>query len=634
MKFAAATGIIVLCASVLAALPLYAAAPSQSSATLSVLDRSGLPITRLTDGDRISLRIVLPGRVSQSTPVSFRLDDGSAPVAGCTVQGGADNCQSDPFLSLGWYWSAEGRPRSTRQLLAAAGDGAFDAAATLGVSPRPVVMVHGFSASAKAWETYLGPTGFLATIGVPGFAVGDGQVLGALNTGNLAAPTGRTNTIDENARILGDYIAAVKKLTGAQQVDLVAHSMGGLISRYYIDRVMQQRDVAQLLMLGSPNAGTDCALLPASLGFYLPAVLEIRPDYVREVFNRQITHRKGVPFYLAAGDAITEPSRSPCTSVPNDMVIARSSASGVAGKLVDIPLLHVVLNTSRQAFDAVVKPFLQKPAGQYPDEPDPALPGSDQPPLQFTRVFTGHVAPGGRQDLTVDIDNVTVASFALYDPTHSLTVTVRGASGNVIELSPAANGLTIVDDPGTLVYLGYGFSNPRPGAWQVGLLPTARTPPGGADFALTAQLLGGAQLSAQTSTLVPRRGESVRLTARLALDGQAVQLQEVRALIRDPNGGLQSVPFAANGADAAATWTPDLPGLHAVDVSARGAGPDGLPIERTAFLSLDVQPEEGIRPYVNLAVIALIVLGLLVLAGGLWRRLARRGRRGAAVRTQ
>lgn len=53
--------------------------------------------------------------------------------------------------------------------------------------------------------------------------------------------------------------------------------MGGLIARYYIDRVMTSRDIAQLLMLGSPMAGTDCADLPASLGLYLPASLEIRP---------------------------------------------------------------------------------------------------------------------------------------------------------------------------------------------------------------------------------------------------------------------------------------------------------------------------------------------------------------------
>ena len=48
---------------------------------------------------------------------------------------------------------------------------------------------------------------------------------------------------------------------------LLGHSMGGLISRYYIDRLMGDEGVGQLIMLGSPMAGSDCAKLPAALGY-------------------------------------------------------------------------------------------------------------------------------------------------------------------------------------------------------------------------------------------------------------------------------------------------------------------------------------------------------------------------------
>ena len=94
--------------------------------------------------------------------------------------------------------------------------------------------------------------------------------------------------------------------------------------------------------------------------------------------------------------------------------------------------------------------------------------------------------------------------------------------------------------------LGYGFNNPRPGAWHVSLQATAKTPPAGADFALTAQLRGGAVLSAQTNTLVPRTGESVRISARLGLGGQALPLLDAKALIHDPNGRLQTVALAGS----------------------------------------------------------------------------------------
>ena len=52
------------------------------------------------------------------------------------------------------------------------------------VSPgRPVVMVHGFNATWQAWEPYLGPEGYLASVGLQGFAVGDGQAPGVMETG-------------------------------------------------------------------------------------------------------------------------------------------------------------------------------------------------------------------------------------------------------------------------------------------------------------------------------------------------------------------------------------------------------------------------------------------------------------------
>ena len=134
---------------------------------------------------------------------------------------------------------------------------------------RPVILVHGFSSSAAAWEPYLREDGFLASVGLEGFAVGDGQANGVMNTGNFLLPALQTKTIAENALELANYISGVKVLTGAEQVDLVVHSMGGLISRYYIDELMQEVDVTQLIMLATPNGGSNCSSLPVKLRLLL-----------------------------------------------------------------------------------------------------------------------------------------------------------------------------------------------------------------------------------------------------------------------------------------------------------------------------------------------------------------------------
>ncbi len=223
---------------------------------------------------------------------------------------------------------------------------------------------------------------FLAPLGLQGFAVGDGQVPGALNTGVITNPPGRTNTLAQNAEILGQYINGVKRKTGAEMVDLVVHSMGGMISRYYIDRVMQDRDVAQLVMLGSPMGGSDCSVLPAALGFYLPASIEIRESYMKGVFNQQITHRKGIEFYDLGGTAINEAFKSPCTEVPNDTVVSFESINAIPLQSSREDVIHSDLTLSQTAFEQYVNRFCKDPAGTFPI---PAGSGSRR---------TGRVAPG------------------------------------------------------------------------------------------------------------------------------------------------------------------------------------------------------------------------------------------------
>jgi pimeloyl-ACP methyl ester carboxylesterase len=454
-------------------------------------------------------------------------------------------------------------------------------------------MVHGFSSNWQAWERYLGEQGYLTGVGLRGFAVGDGQVEGVLNTGAIHQPTGRTNTIAQNADILGRYIDQVQALTGAEKVDLLAHSMGGLISRYYIDRVMQE-DVAQLIMLGSPMAGTDCANLPASLGYYLPAVLEIQPSYVIGIFNQQITDRHGVPFHAIAGVPIIDPVASPCTPVPTDIAVSLDSVGAIPLNLVQTPVLHTELNTSEDVFTDSVLPLLRTPAGQFTAQADSSLPVNVLEAVPLNRVYTGHLDSGETADLAIQIEpGLSVASFALFDPTQSLTVTVYGASGNMIELDAQKNGLTVVDDPSALLHLGYGFANPKPGPWQIKLQTTERTPPGGADYAITAALRGGAVLEAQTNLLLPEVDQPVHITARLLLGGQVLPLETAEATVLAPDGGQLTLPLAPEMDQARVEWTPQSAGLHSLVVSVVGRLPDGSPVERVEFMTVEAQPEKG-----------------------------------------
>lgn len=108
-----------------------------------------------------------------------------------------------------------------------------------GTGPRPIILIHGYAMNRANFlvlayrlrEAGLGP--------VYGFEY--------WTLGRVAA----------GARKLGWFVDEVREATGATHVDLVGHSMGGVVARYYVSLAGGDRYVHRLITLGSPHAGTD-----------------------------------------------------------------------------------------------------------------------------------------------------------------------------------------------------------------------------------------------------------------------------------------------------------------------------------------------------------------------------------------
>lgn len=583
-------GALIFCVVLMASTGTPPAVSQTESAIVSLLDREGAAVTSIVDGDQIRLRMEWRNTEATSVTIHFGFADQAQSLAECSIPAGEDSCETAPFHALGWYWSAEGSAMPVRTVTASVGEQVIGSL-TISIAPRPIVMVHGYNSGYRTWDAYLGQDGYLAELGLRGFAVGDGQVPGVMNTGSATDPVGRTNSIAVNAAILGQYIEGVQNVTGAQKVDLLVHSMGGLIARYYIDRLMSEEDVAQLIILGSPMGGSACAILPASLGLLLPASLELQPTYVTQVFNQQIVRRRGVPFYALAGTRLLEEVTSPCTPVPSDVVVALESVRAIPMPVEEMPLLHTELSRSRKVFDGFVTHHLKKPAGAFEVAADP--PPDTMAPIsqQFSKIYTGHVNLGETRDVVIYIDpNVSLANFALYDPSRSLTIRVTGASGQQLELDPVENGVIRIDDPETMVYLGYGFRQPRPGRWVVTLQTTADTPPSGTTFAITAQFQGGALLEVTQDTTIPRPGETVTVRATLTADGAGVPLASASATLYRPDGTRENLEMAVNGNQANLRVSQRASGLYGLEVSVLAPSIDGYMIDRAAFLTFEVQP--------------------------------------------
>jgi triacylglycerol esterase/lipase EstA (alpha/beta hydrolase family) len=67
--------------------------------------------------------------------------------------------------------------------------------------------------------------------------------------------------IAAGARQLGWFIDDVLAATGAREVDIIGHSMGGVVGRYYVTLAGGDGIVKNLITLGSPHAGTDVSAI-------------------------------------------------------------------------------------------------------------------------------------------------------------------------------------------------------------------------------------------------------------------------------------------------------------------------------------------------------------------------------------
>ena len=267
--------------------------------------------------------------------------------------------------SSGYAWYDDGRPRLVQRIKAELeenGKKTDEMTKNLKVAPKPLVLVHCLWSNWKAWEPWQNILTTAHSYDWKAFPVGEKPEKGVMNTGGSFLSTGKTNGIFENSQELGKYIKYAQEDRNAWHVDVVAHSMGGLITRHYIHQFMPpsqdgRPQIAHLVMLGTPNMGSPCADVMntafETLGKDVEAVRQLRQDVVAE-FNKVNTNRKGVKFSVLAGD----PLPTMCKSVVwNDGVVPVPSAIWQIADNAKSKNLHTDL-TGTADFSGFVKPRL------------------------------------------------------------------------------------------------------------------------------------------------------------------------------------------------------------------------------------------------------------------------------------
>lgn len=112
-------------------------------------------------------------------------------------------------------------------------------------------------------------------------------------------------SIDQMAKALAGFVRRVKRTTREKKVDIVAHSLGGLISRIAVVEHRLAGSVKTLITLGAPHLGTHSARLLDTETFR-----DLRPESVlmRRLRNKRWPSRvRGVTFWSRSDLMILPP---------------------------------------------------------------------------------------------------------------------------------------------------------------------------------------------------------------------------------------------------------------------------------------------------------------------------------------
>ncbi|HJU58651.1 MAG TPA: alpha/beta fold hydrolase [Nitrososphaeraceae archaeon] len=142
----------------------------------------------------------------------------------------------------------------------------------------PVLLIHGYMEDAAVWNKWID---LLKKDGIAVYPI------------TFKQSDDKCGSSAEHAKELSNIIGQIKDETGQNKVNIVGHSKGGLDARVYLAN--ETKDVANLIMIGTPNAGSPLA---ESSEICTPAVYDLRPGAAAT----EVKMNPNTKYYTIAGD--------------------------------------------------------------------------------------------------------------------------------------------------------------------------------------------------------------------------------------------------------------------------------------------------------------------------------------------
>lgn len=458
----------------------------------------------------------------------------------------------------------------------------------------PIMLVHGFNGTTNAWRTFEPE---LVDRVRREFRRAGLNHLDATTCGRQFVRSVNVGPRDSsyiNAVPLADKIDAFTNQTGAERIDVIAHSKGGLDTRRAI-RLLQAEITLpprNLLMIATPNAGTPMA--DAACGIY-NSPIGLASDFIEEEFGECDGSEDAL---YALTEEFVQNSFNPNTLDSTFVVYQTIAGASTCGRcrffgpmMGDNDGLVPVSSVERFAptgwhspvgtFDATHSDLIHESAvigrahcsltGRTPDPSDcigePGSAPTQVPPgaqettnsvSNLAHFDTHEVPPADTSAVSLPIGGIGPAEVAVMVDQTGLTGTVGDV---VLESEETDRGEVLTAPVESTTDVDLTLSNTGPNAATGLVLITNANVP---------------SLEIDTPSIAVA-GSPVDLTVP-----NADPVEGLTGTVTAPSGTRSELTFTTNGADATASFTPTEGGAHAINVfhSAR--------FQRTAFRQLPV----------------------------------------------
>ncbi|MFZ6028166.1 MAG: LamG-like jellyroll fold domain-containing protein [Chloroflexota bacterium] len=440
-----------------------------------------------------------------------------------------------------------------------------------------------------------------------------------------------TVSLHENAKNLRDSINQAKSETGAGKVILIAHSMGGIVSRAYIEnKSLYQGDVDTLFTLGSPHQGVQLDVLKELFGGWEALGLAIYclrwgpaacqfSELGMVIENRVYSKRnQNVKYYTISGDAPWDTRNAEGKILDalmlfqaNDGIIKQDSGLGLPGVTQGFPTdenhnvfgngdydwtyldeRHTGQQTSySHSYTECLERVLVNgenhclPSAGRDTERADFMQSGDR---QRTSIEASKLLPGEIYTRTLQLESAATA-FAASWFTGTVQVTLQAPDGTLIDADYALANPGVVSCTVGSRGAVYSFAIISGGQWKM-ILNGSDLPAGGTSVMTFATMesplalqasselpwYGVGDTAAITATLLGAPISSATLTARVTLADQSTVNV---ALLPVGEGNYRGEWLVSN-----------VPGYAQATVTARGQLQDGDGFERGADLLFQISP--------------------------------------------